>query len=248
VEHVARSSWGRAVGLLVVVLFALTCVSTFAVSEEPLFPSAPADGPQVASDATCDHVLLGDSKVDMPLGAGPLGGGTIELVAASAAEPLHFLVTGQQVGWPITPPIYITPATRLRWSWQKSQGTVCLVQLQLTHPETGQRRFLGYGAGAWSEPVSPDRRSSSSWRPSCLGSGLQLNATCLTICTHCSVGQRTDHRILCLTLGRCVGAVPAGDPDRCECAGFAGSDAKTRAHVGRASWERLVPATSFEGP
>ena len=136
---------------LVVFLLVLTCVSRPVESEDPLFPSAPLGGPQIASDATFEHILLGDSNVDMPLGAG-----TIKLVSSSAAEPLHFLVTGQQVGMPITQPIFITPATRLRWSWKKSQGTVCIVQLQLTHPETGQRRYLGYGAGAWSEPVSPD--------------------------------------------------------------------------------------------
>ena len=129
----------------------LVLVSQSVVGEEPLFPSA---APQVRRSHPTRHLTTScwaTRKWTCRLGAG-----TIQLVAASAADPLHFLVTGQQVGMPITQPIFITPATRFRWSWKKSQGTVCIVQLQLTHPETGQRRYLGYGAGAWSEPASPD--------------------------------------------------------------------------------------------
>jgi hypothetical protein len=151
VRRVAPSAGCFAAGLLVVSLSALPFAASQVVSEEPLFPSASPEDPQAASDATFDHVLLGDSKVDMPLGAG-----AIELVDGSAADPPHFVVTGQQVGTRIDQPIFITPATRFRWSWMKTQGAVCIVQLQLTQPETGQRRYLGYAAGAWSEPTSPD--------------------------------------------------------------------------------------------
>ena len=60
------------------------------------------------------------------------------------------------MGVPIKQPIFVTPATRFSWSWLKEQGTVCIVQVQLTNPETGQRRYLGYAAGTWTEPTSAD--------------------------------------------------------------------------------------------
>ncbi|MHB8866596.1 MAG: hypothetical protein ACYC6N_29910, partial [Pirellulaceae bacterium] len=68
----------------------------------------------------------------------------------------HFLVAGQQVGMSLKSPMFITPTTRFTWSWKKEEGAVCIVQLQLTHPETRQRRYVGYAAGTWTEPTSAD--------------------------------------------------------------------------------------------
>ena len=120
------------------------------VSDEPLFRSAAVEDVQQASDVF-NHVLLGSSAVEAPLGSG-----TIELIADPAVERPHFLVTGQQVGMSIKTPMFLTPATRFTWSWKKEEGAVCIVQLQLTQPETGQRRYVGYAAGKWTEPTSAD--------------------------------------------------------------------------------------------
>ncbi|MHB9076670.1 MAG: hypothetical protein ACYC3X_04135 [Pirellulaceae bacterium] len=120
------------------------------VSDEPLFRSAAVEDLQQASDVF-NHVLLGNSAVEAPLGSG-----TIELIADPAGERPHFLVTGQQVGMSIKTPIFLTPATRFTWSWKKEEGAVCIVQLQVQQPETGQRRYLGYAAGTWKEPTSAD--------------------------------------------------------------------------------------------
>ncbi len=121
------------------------------IGDEPLFPGAVVGEVQTPSDAISDFVLLGTESVSAPLGAG-----TIQLIDGTAEEPQHFLVTGQQVGMKIEQPVFVTPSTRLSWSWKKESGRVCIVQIQLTNPETGQRRYLGYGAGAWSEPTSHD--------------------------------------------------------------------------------------------
>jgi len=133
------------------VLLAFVCASRYTAGEEPLYPGAERDTSFAIENATFEHVLLGDASVDMPLGAGQ-----IALVPAAAEEPAHFVVTGQQTGRPVKEPIFITPDTRLRWSWQKTEGQICIVQLQVANPDTGQRRYLGYAAGAWSEPASPD--------------------------------------------------------------------------------------------
>ena len=110
--------------------------------------SAALGGEYRACARKFDHVLLGSVPVEAPLGSG-----TIARIADPSAERRHFLVTGQQVGMPIKQPIFVTPATRFSWSWRKEEGTVCIVQVQLTNPETGQRRYLGYAAGTWTEPT-----------------------------------------------------------------------------------------------
>lgn len=86
---------------------------------------------------------------------GVLEGGGAEFVV----EPRACLrVDGQQVlvKLPGDTPVFIAPSTTLSWAWKKEQGTVCIMQLALHNPDTGQNRYFGYAAGAWSEAPSPD--------------------------------------------------------------------------------------------
>ncbi len=139
----AQFSISFALGLLL----AVDCGS----GDEPLYRSAVVEDAQSAPDTLFDVELLGTRPVSAPLGSG-----TIQLVDATPDDPQHFLVTGQQVGMKIDQPLFVTPSTRFSWSWRKEAGLVCVVQILLTHPDTGQRRYLGYAAGGWSEPASAD--------------------------------------------------------------------------------------------
>jgi len=116
---------------------------------EQLFPMGNAtDGPETVY-REFDLPLLADRPIDRPM-----IGGNPELIE-DAGKPC-FLVRTQQAGIKIEEPAFVTPATVLTWSWKKENGTVCIIQVGLRNPETGQHRYLGYGAGAWSEPPSPD--------------------------------------------------------------------------------------------
>ena len=84
--------------------------------------------------------------------------GTIDGGAFTAQPRACVEVTGQQARIALRDdaPVFITPATTLSWWWKKDQGTVCIVQLALRNADTGQTRYFGYAAGAWSEPASAD--------------------------------------------------------------------------------------------
>ncbi len=150
-KRFAVANVGSAACMMVAVLATLILVSNPAISQEPLFHAASPEKAHLASDATFDYALLGDAPMHTPLGSGAM-----RWIDGTSSAPPHFLVTGQQVGRNIGEPVYLTRATRVSWSWKKPEGTVCIVQFQLTHPETGQSRYLGYGAGTWSEPPAPD--------------------------------------------------------------------------------------------
>jgi len=117
---------------------------------QPLFPLLPPI--EATGAAALDVVLLGERPVTRPLEQGeldwfvpPPGGGTP-----------YFVVRGRQVGLRIDEPVFVTPATTLSWWWKKEKGRVCIVQIGLRGDATGQSRYLGYGAGEWSEPPSGD--------------------------------------------------------------------------------------------
>ena len=98
-----------------------------------------------------DLVLLGDRPISRPQEQG-----TAELTRDATDGRPCFLVTSQQAGLRIDEAAFITPATTVSWSWKKEKGTVCLVQVGLKNPASGQVRYLGYAAGKWSEPPSAD--------------------------------------------------------------------------------------------
>ncbi len=119
-------------------------------SGQTLFPLQTPENPPAAAK-TFDLVLLADAPVTRPLEQG-----TPELTADPGDGKPCFAVRTKQVGMRIDEPAFVTPATTLSWSWKKKEGKVCIVQVGLKNPETGQFRYLGYAAGAWSEAPSPD--------------------------------------------------------------------------------------------
>ena len=82
--------------------------------------------------------------------------GSLERVKESAEGTSYFVVRGPQAGMRIDEPAFLTPTTTVSWSWKKEQGTLCLVQIGLRNPETGQTRLFGYGAGTSSELPTSD--------------------------------------------------------------------------------------------
>ena len=118
--------------------------------EEPLFPLAPITY-STTNAPVLNVVLLGAEASPQPvIGVAP------EFVPGTQAEPPHVVVRGQQAGYKITDPVYVTPRTAVSWSWKKTQGGVCVIQFALRNPATNQTRYFGYAAGAWSEAPSAD--------------------------------------------------------------------------------------------
>ena len=75
--------------------------------------------------------------------------GVLEGGAEFVAQPRPCLrVEGQQVLVKLAgdAPVFITPTTTLSWAWKKEQGKVCLIQLALHNPDTGQNRYFGFFA------------------------------------------------------------------------------------------------------
>ncbi|MHB1457501.1 MAG: hypothetical protein ACYC0V_11370 [Armatimonadota bacterium] len=65
-------------------------------------------------------------------------------------------VKGHQFGFKITEDVFCGKDTKVKWSWKKSAGKVCILQLSIVNPETGVQRYFGYGAGSISESVTRD--------------------------------------------------------------------------------------------
>ena len=98
-----------------------------------------------------DLAILGKEQIKRPLiGAAP------ELQPRAQDLNADFLVRGQQVGIRIEENIFVAPSTLVSWEWRKERGNVCIVQIELVHPATNQRRYFGYGAGNLTEPPAPD--------------------------------------------------------------------------------------------
>ncbi len=95
--------------------------------------------------------LLGE-KVQSSL----LTSGTILPASNAPAGKTAFEVRGQQCGFRVPGPAFVGPHTSVRWAWQKTSGHVCILQVGMVNPETGEHRYLGYGAGSLSEPPSAD--------------------------------------------------------------------------------------------
>lgn len=148
-KPISRCHPGRAVSLLLLV--AAFSVPWPAIAEDPIFPIPAREDRSDAEIPTFDRVLFAQRPV-----AAPLGSGQIELTDDPTDGKPSFLVTGQQVGMQVEEPPFVTPSTQLSWSWKKQEGVVCIVQVQLRNAATGQTRYLGYAAGAWSEPLSAD--------------------------------------------------------------------------------------------
>ena len=137
--------------LLPALLFIANVTAGLAAPIEPIYPIEPAAGPPALAPKAFDLVLLAGAPVTRALEQGRL-----DRVKDPVDGKPCFLVDSQQAGLRIDEPAFVTPATTLAWSWKKEKGTVAIVQVGLKNPETGQTRYLGYAAGAWSEPPSPD--------------------------------------------------------------------------------------------
>jgi hypothetical protein len=125
-------------------LFLLSAAATAAENIYPVSAALPPGPVPVARDVP----VLGADGVQ-----GALDG------AAFAAQPRPCVqVSGPQARIRLRDdaPVFLTPATTLSWWWKKEQGGVCIVQLALRNADTGQTRYFGYAAGAWSEPASAD--------------------------------------------------------------------------------------------
>jgi hypothetical protein len=103
-----------------------------------------------AAMPTSDVSVLGIDAPKHPVS------GNLERVPDGPDGAPAFRVTGQQTSLRIDEPAFVAPDTKFVWSWKKQQGKVCIVQVAVRNPQTGQQRYLGYGAGIWSEPPSPD--------------------------------------------------------------------------------------------
>jgi hypothetical protein len=106
---------------------------------------------EAASAERFDVELLGDQAPQWS----PICG-SFQPVADGPAGHAAFEVAEQQYGFSIPGPVFVGPDTTVQWSWKKTAGKVCILQLGLVNPETGARRYLGYGAGEWSEPPAAD--------------------------------------------------------------------------------------------
>ncbi len=138
--------------VLLPLLVAVACATSLTVAQAP-DPIIPVTGPEevIPGATTLDYTLIGREPMTSWLGSGQA-----EWREDAPNESWSVLVTGQQVGRAIDQPLYVTPATRLTWSWQKHTGRVIVLQVQLANRETGQTRYLGYAAGDWTEPASGD--------------------------------------------------------------------------------------------
>ncbi len=115
---------------------------------EDIYPAAVLRSPTAAAPAPRDVPVLDADGVH-----GAIDGGAFTTQPRACVQ-----VAGQQARIALRgdAPVFITPATTLSWWWKKEQGTVCIVQLALRNADTGQTRYFGYAAGAWSEPASGD--------------------------------------------------------------------------------------------
>ncbi len=129
-------------------IFLVTAV--WAADNAMIYPvSSHAD--QAARIETTDVVLLGDGSA-AKTSSDPQPS---ELPGAYNGK-IAYEVTQHQTGYKLTTPFYVTPSTEISWAWKKDSGQVCIIQLDLVQPATNQHRYLGYGAGQWSESTSPD--------------------------------------------------------------------------------------------
>ena len=119
--------------------------------DRPIYPVEPGSEQPVSVSQGFDLVFLADDPVTRPTEQG-----TLELVKDPADGKSSFLVLGQQAGMRIEEPAFITAESSVLWSWKKDQGNVVIVQIGIKNPATGQHRYLGYAAGAWSEAPSAD--------------------------------------------------------------------------------------------
>ena len=124
---------------------------SFLAAESPESALVAEAEPTTATDQLFDLVLLADTPVARPLEQGKLD----FLPDADGGKP-GFVVRDQQAGMRIDEPAFVTADSVLAWSWKKEQGKVTIVQVGVKNPTTGQHRYLGYAAGSWDEPASPD--------------------------------------------------------------------------------------------
>jgi len=117
---------------------------------QTVYPLAPADEQSAAAGPPLTLSLLAAEPVMRPMEQGSL-----EQVPDEGSG-YCFLVRGQQAGMRIDEPAFVAPSTTVSWSWKKQQGTVCIVQVGLRNPLTGEGRYLGYGAGSLTEPAAAD--------------------------------------------------------------------------------------------
>lgn len=129
-------------------LLGLALTGTF-ISAEPLYPvESPVIAAPQAPRLTID--LLGKDA------AGNLASGILEPMPEEHDGFPVFRVTGSQACLRISEPGFVAPNMKLAWSWKKATGKVCVLQVALRNPRTGQQRYLGYGAGNWVEAPSAD--------------------------------------------------------------------------------------------
>ena len=127
------------------------CLSGAVAGQDRLIlPDEVVSATEPASRAL-DLVILGNEQIRRPLiGTAP------DYIARPQGGSADFLVKDQQAGIRIEEPVFVTPSTKVSWSWRKEKGHVCIVQFELINPATNQRRYFGYGAGALSEAPSGD--------------------------------------------------------------------------------------------
>jgi hypothetical protein len=118
---------------------------------QTIFPIQAEDEQGVDAEKTFDLKLLGDAPVKRPQEQGEA-----EFLKEPAGGRPCFLVKSRQAGMRIEEPVFLTPASTIQWTWKKEAGSVCIVQVGLKNPETGQLRYLGYAAGTLTEPASAD--------------------------------------------------------------------------------------------
>jgi hypothetical protein len=123
--------------------------------EHLILPVAPHTDTQPAEESL-DLVLVGNEPAAFPALTAPPERVSDTSDGRTADGRMAVLVKTQQVGWRVEEPVFVDDSTKLSWSWKKTEGQVCVVQLGLTNPQTSQTRYLGYGAGTWSEAASPD--------------------------------------------------------------------------------------------
>ena len=142
-----RGVWGRVLlGLLVLLIG-----GRGATLGQTIFPFQAEDELGEGSPKTFDLKLVGDGPLNRPREQGEA-----EFLKEPADGRPCFLVKSQQAGMRIEEPAFLTPSSTIRWAWKKEAGSVCIVQVGLKNPETGQHRYLGYAAGTLSEPASAD--------------------------------------------------------------------------------------------
>lgn len=104
----------------------------------------------VRSAPSATPLLLGVPPADRTIG------GALAPVPDPCSGGQAFEAQPQQFGYRLERPFTAVPGTRLEWWWRKPAGKLVVIQLCLTNPDTGAKRYYGYGAGSLAEQPSGD--------------------------------------------------------------------------------------------